>query len=201
MLRTRRDRQLPEAPQSLSVAFRFSCPPSPSTMPRSWSRWIAGGALAAGLVVLYFFAWRPGRAALTEHVAHPVLASVGTDRARTFQHAFRRGALRIGLRSSRPDVGGADYHAPAGRDFLLPALLLAFLFPYRPYWVYLWGFHLAVGAFFLGLLVLGVGWTDLAFALHGFLDRYVVQALSLGAPLLALGYERGLFSASDVTAT
>lgn len=158
----------------------------------SWTRWAVGAVLAAGLVAVYFTAWRPARALLTQHVAHPALTSIETARGRRFQSTFRRGSLRIGLHSPQPGVGATDYHAPAGRDFLLPALLLALLFPYRPYWLYLWGFHLAVGALFLGLVALGIAWTDAAFVLQRFLEAYVVQALSLGAPLLAWAYERGV---------
>lgn len=168
---------------------------------RSWSTWLAAGGLAAGLLAIYFTAWRPARALYTEHVAYPLLSSIETERASTFEYAFKRGALRVGLRSSRANVGATDYHAPAGRTFLLPALLLALLFPYRPYWLYLWGFHLAVGALFLGLAALGIAWADAAFLLQRFLERYVVQALSLGAPLLALAYDWGLFSTSTEPAS
>lgn len=161
---------------------------------RSWWRWAAAGGLAAGLIVLYSTAWRPARALLTQHVARPLLASVDTERGSTFRYTFKRGALRVGLQSSRPGINPPDYHAPAGRTFLVGALLLVFLFPTRPYWLYFWGFHLAVGGLVLGLFVLGVAWTDAAFALQRFLEHYVVQALSLGAPLLALAHERDLFS-------
>ena len=45
-------------------------------------------------------------------------------------------------------------------------------------------------------MALGVVWTDMAFGLQRLVEQYVVQALSLGAPLFALGYERDVFSAS-----
>lgn len=167
----------------------------------SWRRWATAGALGLGLVVFYFTTWRPARALFTQHVAHPLLTSLETERSRAFRYDIRRGALRIGLRAPRLTSAAADYHAPAGRTFLLPALLLAVLFPYRPYWLYLWGFHLAVGVLFLGLTALGVGWIDGAFLLQGFLEKYVVQALSLGAPLLALGHERGLLRFEPVDAS
>ena len=150
----------------------------------------------AALIAFYVAAWRPGRALFTQHVAHPAFASIETERAGTFRYAFARGALRVGIRSSRPDIRAPDYYAPAGRDFLLGALLLAVLFPYRPYWLYLWGYHLAVGALFFGLIALGIAWSDGAFLVQRLLERYVVQALSLGAPVLALAYERGAFSQS-----
>ena len=164
------------------------------TTSRSWTRWATAGGLVAGLIVLYVAAWRPARALFVRHVAYPVLTSIKTERASTFRYPFKRGALRVGVRSSQPGIDAADYHAPAGRDFLLPALLLAVLFPCRPYWLYLWGFHLAVGVLFLSLVAAGIAWTDGAFVLQRFLERYVVQALSLGAPLLALAYDRGTFS-------
>ena len=161
---------------------------------RSWSRWAVGAVLGAGLLLLYFSAWRPARALLTQHVVHPLFTSIETERADTFQYSFARGALRVGLRSSRPSINAPNYHAPAGGDFLLPALILVLLFPYRPYWVYLWGFHLVVGALFLGLLAVGIAWSDAAFALQHFLEHYLAQALSLSAPLLALAYERDVFA-------
>ena len=158
----------------------------------SWTRWGARGLLAVALIALYFTAWRPARALLTQHVAHPVFTSIDTERSRQFQYTFERGALRIGIQPAQSGIDAANYRAPAGSDFLLPALLLVLLFPYRPYWLYFWGFHLGVGALFLGLIALGIAWADWTFALHQFLGKYVVQALSLGAPLLALAYERGL---------
>jgi hypothetical protein len=159
----------------------------------SWNRWGAGVLLAVSLIVVYFTAWRPARALFTQHVAYPALTSIDTERSRQFRYAFRRGALRIGIRSTQPGVDSTKYSAPAGRDFLLPALLLVLLFPYRPYWLYFWGFHLAVGVLLLLLVALGITWADAAFALKQFLEHYVVQALSLSAPLLTLAYERGLF--------
>jgi hypothetical protein len=45
-----------------------------------WDRWAIGGALTAGLIALYFVAWRPVRALLTEHVADPLLTSIETER-------------------------------------------------------------------------------------------------------------------------
>jgi len=159
----------------------------------SWTRWGTGGLLAVALIALYFTAWRPARALLTQHVAYPVFTSIDTERSRLFRYKFRRGALRIGVEAAHSGVESTQYSAPAGRDFLLPALLLILLFPYRPYWLYFWGFHLGVGALLLGLVALGIAWTDAAFALHHLLRKYVIQALTLGAPLLALAYERGLF--------
>jgi len=159
----------------------------------SWNRWGTGGLLALGLIVVYVTAWRPARALLTQHVAYPALTSIDTERSRQFRYAFERGALRIGIQAAQSGVDTAPYRAPAGSDFLVPALLLALLFPYRPYWLYFWGFHLAVGVLFLLFIALGIAWADVAFALKQFLEQYVVQALSLSAPLLALAYERGLF--------
>jgi len=163
-------------------------------------RWAAAVSLAVGLVVFYFTAWRPARALLTQHIAHPLLTSIETDRSRAFRYHFERGSLRIRIRAPQLEGDAPDYHAPAGRTFLLPALLLILLFPYRPYWLYLWGFHLAAGVLFLGLVALGVAWVDGAFVVQGILEKYVVQALSLGAPLLALGHERGLLLSNPVDA-
>ena len=161
--------------------------------PLSWNRWGAGVLLAVGLIVVYFTAWRPVRALLTQHVAYPAFTSIDTERSRQFRYAFERGALRIRIQAAQSGVVSTKYSAPAGRDFLLPALLLVLLFPYRPYWLYFWAFHFGVGALLLGLVTLGIAWADWAFVLHGFLGKYIFQALTLGAPLLALVYERGLF--------
>ena len=94
-----------------------------------WDRWAIGSALAAGLIALYFVAWRPVRALPTEHVADPLLTSIETERSRAFRYDFKRGGLRIGLQAMQSGVDANDYHAPAGRTFLLPAVLLALLFP------------------------------------------------------------------------
>ena len=134
-------------------------------------------------------------------MAFSLLTSIETERSQAFRYDFKRGGLRIGLQAVRSGVDANDYHAPAGRTFLLPAVLLALLLPYRPYWLYLWGFHFAVGILSPGLVALGVVWTDMAFGLQRLVEQYVVQALSLGAPLLAFAYERDVLSASTEPAS
>lgn len=156
----------------------------------TWSRWGARGTVIVLLVVAYATIWRPARAVLTRHLAYPVLTSVDTERARTFNPTLKAGGLSIALRSSEPSVSGGAFRAPVGILFLLPALFLVAFFPYRPYWFYFWGVHLVLGLLQLGAVALGVGWTDWGFVLNSFLRGYVVQGVSLAAPIVALYLSR-----------
>jgi hypothetical protein len=81
--------------------------------------------------------------------------------------------------------------------FLLPALILIGAFPYRQYWLWLFGAHLALGAASLACAAAGLAWSDAGFAAHRFVWEYLVPAVSLGAPVLLLAGPRFPFSPSD----
>ena len=149
--------------------------------------WLAGAAGALAFLALYFGAWQPVRVWLAQSVASPALASVHTDRSGRFTLDAGRHPRSVYVLDANDPAGEARavFHAPAGRAFLIAALALIALFPFRPYWLYLWGLHLALGALSFVALLAGIGWTDAGLVLHTFLDRYVTLAVSMAAPLVA----------------
>ena len=157
---------------------------------RDCSQWGTATVLAALLVAAYVAVLRPARVILTCHLSYPSLEAIETERAQRFRIKLRDGNLSIGLRSSTPSVAAGSFRAPAGILFLLPALFLVAFFPYRPYWLYIGGFHLVLGALQLGAVVMGLGWTDWGFTLNRFLNGYLIQGGSLAVPILALYLDR-----------
>ena len=158
--------------------------------PRLW-----GVAFALALVGAYVGLLRPAREAFAEHVAYPVFAAVDTPRSAQYE------VVRPGRRAEAvfvypagevppPEAHPADgpqpaiWSAPAGVIFLLPAMFLLVAFPTRPYWIYLLGYHLALGVGTVALFALGIGWVPWAFNLHEFARTYVSEGVSLTVPLL-----------------
>lgn len=159
--------------------------------PRLW-----GLAFAAALLAVYVAAVRPARMWAAEAVVYPALAAIDTPRARTLQivRTPRRAdavwavPARLGadpeaaIQDHRPEV--AEWAAPVGVVFLLPALFLVAAFPARPYWLYLLAYHLGLGAVSFGVFALGVGWFEPAFAVYTFSRTYLAETVSLVVPLL-----------------
>jgi hypothetical protein len=158
----------------------------------NWNRYAVKRALirvglAALLVGVYVGAWRPMRAALAGQVAAPTLRAVDTSRAERFTVAGGEmmTQVRAPAREGRHAEQVGAFRAPAGAVlWLMPAVLLLFLFPRRPYWLYLWLLHLGMGGLSLGLLAGGLAWTDVGFAANSFWWAYGVPAVSFAAPLL-----------------
>jgi hypothetical protein len=80
--------------------------------------------------------------------------------------------------------GGAEWAAPVGVLFLLPAMFLLVAFPTRPYWLYLLAYHVVLGLVSFGVFVVGLGWFEPAFQLYLFARTYVAETVSLVVPLL-----------------
>jgi len=164
---------------------------------------IAGPLLALVLFGAYFALWRPARAWLARSVARPALAAVSAERARCFRVNWNERIVKVRRRAACPPSGDAkriappSFRAPAGMWFLLPALILIGAFPYRRYWLWLFGAHLALGAVSLACAAAGLAWSDAGFAAHRFVWEYLVTAVSLGAPVLLLAGPRFPFSPSD----
>lgn len=151
---------------------------------------VAGVALALVLAAAYGLVLRPARVLATDAIARPVLERIDTERARTYEVVDARGQAtslfvvpRQGTVEAR-EAGRAEWAAPAGVLFILPALFLAFAFPARPYWLYLLGYHLGLGVLALGVFAVGLGWFEPAFALYTFSRTYMTEAVSLAVPLL-----------------
>lgn len=159
--------------------------------PRVW-----GLALAAVLLGIYVIAVRPARLWIAEAVVLPTLAALDTPRAGTFtvvQTPRRPDAVwavpnRLGadaeeaIQDHRSEV--AEWAAPVGVIFLLPALFLIAAFPTKPYWLYLLAYHLALGVVSFGVFAVGVGWFEPAFALYTFSRTYLAETVSLVVPVL-----------------
>ncbi len=148
-----------------------------------WQRILLGLAMAALLLVAHVTVWRVARNAFAVHVAYPLVASIDTERAHGFvldAASFER--TLVAVRAGEEYV----YRVPANMDYLLAALVLIAVFPRRPYWVWLWLVHLALGGLALVAFALGIGWTDAGFAADTFLRLYAARAASLLAVLAAL---------------
>lgn len=161
-----------------------------------WHRRGAGLALAVLLFVSYVFAVRPVRLWMAEHVAFPILSAIETPRSATMEIArtARRpdavwaipvrlgGDAEAAVQEHRAEV--AEWAAPVGVIFLLPALFLVALYPHKPYWLWLLAYHLVLGAVSLAVFAVGVGWFEPAFAVYTFSRTYLAEAVSLVVPLL-----------------
>lgn len=175
--------------------------------PRVW-----GLALAALLFAGYVLGIRPARWWATEHVAHPLLQQISTERAETFEVvriARRPDAVfalpRAALGPVPADPVAADaaldafvrtqdppqWAAPVGVLFLLPGLFLIALFPDRPYWAWLLGYHVALGVVAFGAFALGLAAWAPAFKLYTFARTYLAETVSLAVPLLLALAARG----------
>ncbi len=130
--------------------------------------WLAGAAGALALLAVYVAVWQPARTWLAQSVAYPALASVHTERSGRFALDAERHPRSVYVLDASDPAGEARavFHAPAGRVFLVAALVLIALFPFRPYWLYLWGLHLALGALSFIALLAGLGWTEAGLALQ-----------------------------------
>jgi len=162
-----------------------------------------GACLAGLLLVGYLGVVRPVRDWSASHIAAPVFEAIDTPRSRRLQlvqmpqrpeavFALPKGvtdASEIQERVRQPDV--AQWVAPAGILFLLPAMFLIAVFPLRPFWVYLLGYHLVVGVVSFGVFALGVAYLDAAFELYRFSRTYLTEAVSLGVPALIWLRARG----------
>ena len=142
--------------------------------------------LVAALVGLYACVWRPyGRTAAVHSGAVPILRATAGEPPNGWTVQARPGGRRLALRGPAVDRS-ISWTAPAGVRFLLPALGVALLAPRRPYWLLLWGGHVALGALGLGLLCLGVAGSGVGFVLYDVLTRYLIDAFSLGVAAWAV---------------
>lgn len=154
--------------------------------PRWW-----GLLFAIALAVSYVLVIRPGREAFARYVAMPVLESVDTERARQYDvvrapryrggiYAVPRGEMTDAAR----EAGSAQWAPPVGALFIFPAMFLVWAFPERPYWLWLLGYHVALGVFALAVFAAGLAWIEPAFALYQFSQTYLAETVSLVVPLL-----------------
>ena len=155
-----------------------------------------GGVMAVILVLAYAYAWNPARTAAVRHVAYPLIKQSAAEGGRArlqarrvFFHAPGEGSAATRMAEGRTTK---TYHPPVGVRFLIGALLLVVLFPFRPYWVVLWGLHLLLAAALLAAFSMGATGRGWGFGLYHFLHTYIVPAVSFGMPAVAYVRERDL---------
>ena len=193
------DAGLPDVPRGLA-APRPAGPVARvvNRHPRLW------GALFAGLLLaFYVVALRPARLWTAAHVARPLFEAVETPRASGFVLAVSPGRPDAVYAVPRDRADGrdaqqlereggvAEWAAPVGVLFILPAMFLLAAFPARLFWLGLLGYHVAVGAVSMGVFAVGLGWFDPAFAMYTFARTYLTESVSLVVPLLLYLAARG----------
>jgi hypothetical protein len=151
--------------------------------------------LVASLLGAYVYGWSPyGRTATSRAGAVALQRAIATTSAAWSVRVGPEGH-RLTLQSSS-ESRSVGWTAPAGVRFLLPALGVALLAPRRPYWLWLWGGHLVLGALGIALLCLGVATGEVWFVLYDGLTQYLVDAFSLGVAAWAVVVEYNLAPSS-----
>lgn len=146
---------------------------------RTGRDWALGLGLAAVLLAVHVGPWRAARDALAERVAYPAAEAAAAGQV----------ALRLEPRSVvATDASGRDWRwrTPANMEYLLAAVVLIAAFPRRPYWAWLWGAHVALGALAFAAFALGVGGATAGLAASAAAAEYLAPALSIGALVVAL---------------
>ncbi len=149
--------------------------------------WLLGAAWVGLIVVAYFLLWRPVRVWFAQDVAAPALALVAEGRADL--HIERLpGRPRVDVRGPAVPINGGElrFWIDGGRIMLLPMMILALLFPRRPYWLYPWPYHVAIiGASFAAVLAGAAGLPG-GLRACAFIHGYVMPVTTLAFPLLVL---------------
>lgn len=140
-------------------------------------------AAAAALLLAYEVALRPSRAAFVDAVALPTFEAIDTPRSAKFD-LVRETALTVRAVPRGDRREPLHYAAPAGALFLLGGLFLVVLFPLRPYWLVLLGYHLSLGVIAFALFALGLGWWEPAFHIFRFSRTYASDLVGLLVPLV-----------------
>lgn len=154
-------------------------------------RTIAVRLLLMGLLFVgYWTAWRPARAIVLNQTAVPVLQ---WSAEREADVRPTTGPTRLTL----PNGADRALPAPAGVQFLLPALFLIAAFPTRAYWLFFWLGHCALFALIVAAWAATLMEWPGALAIAGFLQTYGVDLYSLGVPVAVwISHRRGI-SLSD----
>ncbi len=145
--------------------------------------WAARPTAVLAFLAVYLLVWQPARTWLIRSVALPVAASMAaSDRYLLDADRHARSLYVFPVDDPGGEAIGV-FHAPAGRTFLVAALVLLAMYPRRSYWLWLWGVHLGLGVLSYLALLAGLGGMEAGFALLAFFDRYVTMAVSLFAVL------------------
>lgn len=143
------------------------------------------------LAVVYLTALRPARVALATHVAAPAFEAIETEGSdRYIVEPSPRGGADVYVvpvdaeTDDERQAGTAVWASPLGALFVVPAMFLVAVFPDRPYWLYLMGYHLVVGVVASLVFAVGLSVFEPAFALYTFSRTYLTETVSLVVPLL-----------------
>ena len=143
----------------------------------TWRTHLLGAGLALLFLLVYFVAIRPARVAWAGYLAMPAVA-------RTYEAAGELRQLGPTVAITSGSGRGEQHTAPAGLPFLFAGAVLLAAQPRKPWWAYLLGYHVVVGALALGLFVLGASGHPIAFLLQRFVATFLLDVMSLLAALL-----------------
>jgi len=148
--------------------------------------WLFRLGMAGLLVLVYLTVWSEARRAIMVHAAYPVLKAVAADSpAASVTANPRSGAVAVAVRGA--ESGGTErvtLTAPAGVQFLLPALFLVLVAPGRPDWLYFGAGHVGLSALAVGGGAVMIGAPGYGAPVVTFVQAYLVDAYSLAVPAL-----------------
>lgn len=156
------------------------------------ARWIHGFLLAGLLVVAYVTLLRPARGWIAEAAMVPTVAYVASTDC-----SASAVALGVSVRCTAPSNLTRSMRAPGGILFIIPATLLALLFPARPYWLWLGGYVAALGGLAFLAFCIGAAWTPVGFTITEFLQGHIRMATCLGSPMIAVWWSRPRTSSNN----
>jgi hypothetical protein len=138
------------------------------------------------IFLIYLFAWRPVRHAITQKMVYPVLAENQSDQ---FSIVSDGTALRITFSA---DSSPQTYqYSPQGGFFFLIALLTLICITAEKRWYFvLIGFHAGAILLTYGLMMLSSGGWNTGFIFVDFVVTYLVPSISLALAAWAMAEKR-----------
>jgi hypothetical protein len=159
------------------------------------STWIVRLVAATLLVVAYFTAWQSVRTGWSASVAYPVLSGVAKTSEEHHVSASGRNVVVIRtvefVETTQPaETTRSSVASPPGVKFLLPAIFLLLVAPFRPLWLYFGVGHLALSTMAVGSGVVLILSPPVGDPLLTFVQSYLVDVYSLTVPILAYARHR-----------
>jgi hypothetical protein len=160
---------------------RFPSTPSPKS---DSSHWVYALVLMGLLVGAYVTLLRPARVWVGREVMTPIAQKVVASECRA-------SAVPLGVAvHCQARQFSRSMRVPGGVLFVVPAMLLIFFFPGRPYWLWLGGYVVLLGAVSYLAFCIGAGGATAGFTVAGFLQGDIRLATCLGSPVIALWLTR-----------
>jgi hypothetical protein len=153
--------------------------------------------LLVALVACYMMVWQPARNGSVVAVYEYALSDLasespsGTVRLEGSGRAIRVGTGTKGTSTVLP----LTLRAPAGVVFLLPAIALVIVAPFRAYWLFLWVCHVSIFLACVGLIAMSGdglrgamsgGAAPLGLYVVDFLQAYAIDVVSIAIPTIAI---------------